>query len=182
MGRANPRKAVAALIPPGGAAIRPMTLGVYAALERIGSPLVTGEEPRDTLDLIPSLYLLTHDPREVFRGNVLDLAMQWADAQPVSAVEAIRSAAEAQMGAFAAVLPEADGAAPKKKTDGWIAEWADWAARAYRWSWREVMWEVPVSALALLRRQEELRAEQPRIFPLEVIEEMDDAEEAEGRA
>lgn len=44
------------------------------------------------------------------------------------------------------------------------------------------MWEVPVSALALLRRQEELRAEQPRIFPLEVIEEMDDVEEAEGRA
>lgn len=115
MGRANPRKAVAALIPPGGAAIRPMTLGVYAALERIGSPLVTGEEPRDTLELIPSLYLLTHDPREVFRGNVLDLAMQWADAQPVSAVEAIRSAAEAQMAAFAAVLPEAEGASPKKK-------------------------------------------------------------------
>lgn len=114
MGRANPRKAVAALIPPGGAAIRPMTLGVYAALERIGSPLVTGEEPRDTLELIPSLYLLTHDPREVFRGNVLDLAMQWADAQPVSAVEAIRSAAEAQMAAFAAVLPEAEGASPKK--------------------------------------------------------------------
>lgn len=92
MSRANPKKAVAALIPPGQAAIRPMTLGVYAALERIESPLVTNVPPKDTLDLIPSLYLLTHDPREVFRGNVLDLAMQWADTQPVGVVEEIRAA------------------------------------------------------------------------------------------
>lgn len=106
MSRQNPRKAVAALLPPGTAEIRPMTLGVYAALERIGSPLVTGEEPKDTLDLIPSLYLLTHDPREVFRGNVLDLAMQWADTQPVEAMERIRDAAWRQMAAFFDVVPE----------------------------------------------------------------------------
>lgn len=106
MSRANPRKAVAALVPPGQAAIRPMTLGMYAALERIGSPLVTDVPPKDTLELIPSLYLLTHDPREVFRGNVLDLAIQWADTQPVGAVEAIRAAAEAQMAALCDVIPE----------------------------------------------------------------------------
>ena len=112
MSRANPKKAVAALIPPGQASIRPMTLGVYAALERIESPLVTNVPPKDTLDLIPSLYLLTHDPREVFRGNVLDLAMQWADTQPVGVVEEIRAAAEAQMAAFCDVIPDA----PQKKT------------------------------------------------------------------
>lgn len=102
----NPRKAVAALVPPGTAEIRPMTLGVYAALERIGSPLVTGEEPKDTLELLPSLYLLTHDPREVFRGNILDLAMEWADTQPVEAVSRIRDAAWRQMAAFYDVVPE----------------------------------------------------------------------------
>lgn len=106
MSRQNPRKAVAAMLPPGTAEIRPMTLGVYAALERIGSPLVTGVEPKDTLELIPSLYLLTHDPREVFRGNVLDLAMQWADTQPVEAVSRIRDAAYRQMAAFFDVVPQ----------------------------------------------------------------------------
>lgn len=113
MSKANPRKAMAALLPPGGAVIRPMTLGVYAALERIESPLVTNVPPKDTLELIPSLYLLTHDPREVFRGNILELAMEWADTQPVTVVEEIREAAERQMAAFFDVVPQSD---EKKKT------------------------------------------------------------------
>ena len=87
MARENPRKALAALLPlplscgdyEGAPVVRPMTLGMWAALERIGSPLVTGEEPKDVMDLIPSLYLITHDPREVFAGNVLDAAMRWAE-------------------------------------------------------------------------------------------------------
>ncbi len=106
---------MAALMPPGQAAIRPMTLGVYAALERIGSPLVTGKPAKDTLEIIPSLYLLTHDPREVFRGNVLDLAMQWADTVPASALAEIKDAADAQIRALSDVLPEIEDA-PKKKT------------------------------------------------------------------
>lgn len=108
MSKANPKKAIAALLPPGSAVIRPMTLGMWAALERIESPLVTGEEAKDTLALIPSLYLLTHDPREVFRGNILDLAMQWADTQPVNVVEKIQAAAMKQMNAFFDVLPQTD--------------------------------------------------------------------------
>ena len=116
MSKANPRKAMAALLPPGQAVIRPMTLGVYAALERIGSPLVTGKDAKDTLDLIPSLYLLTHDPREVFRGNILDLAMRWADTQPVETVSAIKEAAFSQIRAMLDVTPEQDPDKPKKKT------------------------------------------------------------------
>lgn len=116
MSRHNPRKAMAALLPlplevSGGIVVKPMTLGLWAALERIGSPLVTGEEPKDALELIPSLYLLTHDPREVFRGNALDLAMQWADTVPVSAMQEIRRACDRQMGAVYDVIPEL---APKK--------------------------------------------------------------------
>ena len=50
MSKSNPRKAMAALLPlplkvSGGYSVKPMTLGMWAALERIGSPLVTGEEP-----------------------------------------------------------------------------------------------------------------------------------------
>ena len=102
---------MAAMIPPAQTIIRPMTLGMYAALERIASPLVTGVEAKDALELLPSLYLLTHDPREVFRGNILDLAMQWADTVPVSTMAEIRAACEAQLGAVRDVIPEVD---PKK--------------------------------------------------------------------
>lgn len=111
MSKANPRKAMAAMIPPAQTVIRPMTLGMYAALERIGSPLVTGVDAKDALELLPSLYLLTHDPREVFRGNILDLALQWADTVPVSTMAEIRAACEAQLGAVMDVIPEVD---PKK--------------------------------------------------------------------
>ena len=118
MSKGNPRKAMAALLPlPIKAGtdlvVRPITLGMFAALERIGSPLVTGEDPKDLLDMIPSLYLVTHDPREVFRGNILDLAMQWADAQPVTAVEAVKAAFYRQMNAAFDVMSEDD---PKKAT------------------------------------------------------------------
>ena len=116
MSKSNPRKAMAALLPlpigcGNGVTVKPMTLGMWAALERIGSPLVTGEEPKDALELIPSLYLLTHDPREVFRGNVVDLSMQWADTVPVATMDAIRRACYRQMNAAFDVMPEDD---PKK--------------------------------------------------------------------
>ena len=91
-----------------GVTVKPMTLGMWAALERIGSPLVTGEEPKDALELIPSLYLLTHDPREVFRGNVVDLSMQWADTVPVKAMNEIQRACYRQMNAAFDVVPEDD--------------------------------------------------------------------------
>ena len=115
---ANPKKAVRAAFPidlsagvdADGKAItvRPVTLAMWAALERIDSPLLPGGKPKDTLDLIPSLYLLTHDPREVFAGNVLDLAMQWADKLPVTALESIRAACARQLSDVAAVIPEVD--------------------------------------------------------------------------
>jgi len=104
---------MAALLPlplkvSGGHTVRPMTLGMWAALERIESPLVTGKEPKDALEIIPSLYLLTHDPREVFRGNVVDLAMEWADTVPVKAMDEIQRACYRQMNAAFDVVPEDD--------------------------------------------------------------------------
>ena len=91
-----------------GVTVKPMTLGMWAALERIGSPLVTGKEPKNALEIIPSLYLLTHDPREVFRGNVVDLSMQWADTMPVKAMDEIQRACYRQMNAAFDVMPEDD--------------------------------------------------------------------------
>lgn len=107
---------MAALLPlavkcPCGETVRPLTLGMYAALERLGSPLVTGAEPKDALELIPSLYLLTHDPREVLASGFFDAAVAWADTLPVTALGEIRDACYRHMGAMGDVLPEV-----KKKT------------------------------------------------------------------
>ena len=111
MSNGNPRKAMAALLPmplkvSGGFIVRPMTLGMWAALERIGSPLVTSKEPKDALELIPSLYLLTHDPREVFQGNILDLAMKWADTVPVGIMDEIKRACDRQIADVSNIIPE----------------------------------------------------------------------------
>ena len=116
MSKTNPRKAMAALLPLAvecqcGAVVRPLTLGMWAALERIGSPLITCEAPKDSLELVPSLYLLTHDPREVLRSGFFEDAVAWADTLPVSALDEIRQACYRQMGAMGDVLPEV-----KKKT------------------------------------------------------------------
>jgi len=117
MSKGNPRKAMAALLPlpmeagPDGLTVRPMTLGMWAALERIGSPLVTGKSAKDSLELIPSLYLLTHDPREVLCGDFLGKAMQWADTVPVSVMASVRAACDRQVAAAVDVMPELD---PKK--------------------------------------------------------------------
>lgn len=122
MSRANPRKAVAAAMPlpvrAGGVEVRPMTLAMWAALERIDSPMLPGRKPpKDTLELLPSLYLLVHGPEALFKGALVKLALAWADGLPVTALADIRAACTRQMSAVADVVPELDeeDAARKKK-------------------------------------------------------------------
>ena len=175
--RANPKKAVAAAMPLPIGDVRPMTLAMWAALEHIDSPLLKSSSPdgQAVLDLLPSLYLLTHDPREIFRANLLDLAMEWADKLPVTAIADIRRAAEAQIRTVAAVIPEDDEDAPrKKKSDGPIAHLLHYACSTFGWSYREAFYETPLSVIALLHRNAALEAN--KIFPLQVIEEIDDGD------
>lgn len=113
MSAANPDKAMEAFVPLAidcgeGITVRPITLGMWAALERIKSPLVTGDDAKDTLDLIPSLYLITHDPREVLAGNFFDAALKWADTISVDALSRIYKAAARQQLAVFDVIPEVD--------------------------------------------------------------------------
>lgn len=126
MSKANPRKAVRAILPePIGAAggacvVRPLTLATFAVLERIKSPLL-GENPADgSLSLVPSLYALTHDPMESLSGDLFAKSVAWADALPPSALVEIRAACERQVRAMLDVVPELPKAAEKKKraTDG----------------------------------------------------------------
>lgn len=59
----------------------------------------------------------------------------------------------------------------KKESDGWIAALVHWTAATYHWDLENILWETPLSAIALLRRQEWLKDD--KIFPLTVIEQID---------
>ena len=123
MSAGNPKKAVAALMPgavrtPEGLVVRPMTLAMYAALERIESPLVTGKEPADSAELLPSLYLLCEGADKIFAGNLVALSFAWADTLPLSALQHVREACNRQMRTVMDVMPEAQKKTPKEMTAG----------------------------------------------------------------
>lgn len=121
MSKSNPRKAMAALLPVPikvgrGLTVEPMTLGMFAALERIGSPMVSKREPKDLVELIPSLYLLTHGAKEIFRPDFFDAAFAWADTVPTNVVERIRTACYRQLNAVFDVIPEDDSKKKRQAT------------------------------------------------------------------
>ena len=88
------------------------TLALYAALDRIDSPLLRGGADVDALALLPSLYLVTHGPEEWFKPDLLARATAWADTIPPSALPALRDACKTQVAAVLNVTPES-----KKKAD-----------------------------------------------------------------
>ena len=111
MSKSNPRKAIAALIPeaieiPGiDVVVRPLTLAQFAILERLDSPLLKNGKTT-TLELLPSLYVLCHEPAESLHGNVMDKAVAWADSLPPNCVELIKDAANRQVKTVVDVVPE----------------------------------------------------------------------------
>jgi hypothetical protein len=118
---ANPKKALAALMPSDidvgyGLSVAPMTLAMWAALERIDSPLITGKAAKDTLELLPSLYLLTHGAVEILEGDINKKAITWANSVPVNILIRIRDACYKQIAVAMDVIPE--GGKKKAPTDG----------------------------------------------------------------
>jgi hypothetical protein len=110
----NPQKALSAALPPaidvsGGAySVKPITLGIFALLERYRSPMLFPQAGKaiQTLDLLPSLYILTHDVADSLSGNILDKALEWADTVGVNALGEIRDAAQRQLTAIADIMPD----------------------------------------------------------------------------
>lgn len=123
MSNANPIKAVRALIPAPiatscGCVVRPLTLGMFAVLERISSPML-GEKPADgTLSMLPSLYALTHEPAETLAPGLFERSLAWADTLAPAALVEIRDAAERQIQAMLDVVPEPNDVKKKDQTDG----------------------------------------------------------------
>jgi hypothetical protein len=119
----NPKKALIAALPlpipvlGGKAHVRPITLGAFALLERIKSPLITGEDV-GILDIIPSLYLMTHKIDENALENLYNKSLEWADEIGINALPEIKSAIGKQMSALINVTPESTSVKKKTPTDG----------------------------------------------------------------
>ena len=112
MAGANPKKAIAAILPRPidvgfGCEVRPITLGMFALLESIDSPLFREKrEGEGVKAIIPTLYCLTHSPADCLAPGLEARAMEWADTVMPQLLPAVREAAERQIKAMTDVLPE----------------------------------------------------------------------------
>ena len=107
----NPAAALAALLPQPvpvegtGEVVRPFSLALYAALDRIHSPLLYGGAV-DVLALVPSLFIACRGVGVAFAPHLLERSMEWADALPPSSLPALEKAVKAQIDALMDVTPE----------------------------------------------------------------------------
>ena len=85
MSESNPKTALDAVLDDAEQEGYPLTLGRYALLELLDSPVTSGESSLRPLDMIPTLYVMTHgmeDLRGYTSKNVGELkaaAMDWAE-------------------------------------------------------------------------------------------------------
>ena len=113
----NPKKALAALLPrpveaAPGIVVRPVTLGMFALLEQLDSPLLRPlREGEGAAAFIPSLWAITHPADAADAADIPARARAWADTVPPSVLPAVRAAFERQVAAMAGAVPEL----PKKK-------------------------------------------------------------------
>lgn len=122
MSAANPKKAVAALLPAaidcGGASVKPLTLAVYALLESVNSPFLDGRKA-NALELLPSLYIVTHEPGECLDEDFAAKALQWGDTLDAGALQRINNAVAVQVQRILEVARQPAGKVKKKgTTDG----------------------------------------------------------------
>ena len=121
----NPKSALAALFPQpidcgNGVSVQPFSLATYALLEKIGSYVIFPHEPTQD-EILKTLYICTHDPKEVFRDidNLLQNAVDWASEQYPSIVDKVTSAIMRQIEIVRNAMPPTKEIDAKKAvTDG----------------------------------------------------------------
>ena len=127
MSKSNPKKAIDAILPlpidlGGGVAVLPLSLGHYALLEKIDSPLLwtreqIAERACDALTMIPSLYVVTRNVRDTLADfdDLLNVSLTWAESLKPDMLGKIRDAVAEQISRMLAVIPEPSEG--KKKVD-----------------------------------------------------------------
>ncbi|MGN0844971.1 MAG: hypothetical protein ACI4QT_07090 [Kiritimatiellia bacterium] len=121
----NPDPVLDALMPAstpvagGRAVVRPLSLATFALLDKIRSPLLYGNGTGEIIDLLPTLYVLSHDAAHCLAelsGGRLDVsAIEWADQFPPTVLGEIRDAAVGQIERILYLIPPPDGETNKKK-------------------------------------------------------------------
>lgn len=121
----NPKAALEALFPQPidcgeGVWVKPFSLATYALLEKIGSYIIFPHEPTQE-ETLASLYICTHEPKEVFRDfdELKDKAIDWAGTLRPAMFKTISDAILKQIQAVKnAMPPEKAGDEKKAVTDG----------------------------------------------------------------
>ena len=124
-GTANPEPVLDALLPAaitvarGRVVVRPLTLATFALLDKIRSPLLSGDSSGGVIDLLPTLYVLTHGASvclaDLSAGRLEAVAIDWADQFPPQILAEIRAAAVEQIGRILYMIPPPDESTSKKK-------------------------------------------------------------------
>lgn len=126
MANENPKSAIDAILEDdkeleSGVRIYPITLGRYALLELVKSPLIDKDTPFSTITMIPTFYIMTRDFTEL-RGfnsrNIEELEMaanEWAENQTIEASSEILNEIIAKFALLNRVKP--DVAEDTKKKD-----------------------------------------------------------------
>ncbi len=120
MSQDNPAAALDALAPGsiqvGAHSVRPITLGVYALLDRFDSPLTRSDAPGDMLGSVVTFYIMTRDPVPLL--DRLDFlradALAWAETLHIADSKALTEACLEQLRRVNAVVPDA-GPSSKKR-------------------------------------------------------------------
>lgn len=113
----NPKSALAALFPQpidcgNGVSVQPFSLATYALLEKMRSYVIFPHEPTQE-EVLKTLYVCTHDPKEIFRNldDLLPNAIDWAAEQYPAIVEKVTTAIMKQIEIVRNAMP------PTKETD-----------------------------------------------------------------
>ena len=131
MSKSNPTKAINALLPQpikcgGGVEVLALSLGHYALLEKVDSPILKGKgTATDILDMIPSLYICTHNAPEVFADfdNLPKLVLDWAATLQPCVYGEIMAAITTQINVMMDVIPSPDDTKKKVVTTGGFWQW-----------------------------------------------------------
>lgn len=103
--------------------VKTLTLGRYALLDALESPLVSKKSSSKLLDLIPTLYVMASDWKDLVGYNTSSIgelkakALEWAGDKDLSAAAVLVEEIVKKLGLLSTVSPEPNEDTSRKKED-----------------------------------------------------------------
>lgn len=124
MSEFNPKASINAIFPQEidvgyGIKVLPLTLAHYALLEKINSYLITSDHVPDSIEVIQTFYICTHDAKEVFENfdTLPKISMEWANTLSPVLTHPLANAIRKQFDAVMDVVPVSDDKKKLEETD-----------------------------------------------------------------